>query len=258
MIGKTMMFNPFTGWPRRPEDIESDPAGILVWDGEEPLRSAVPAQAPAAEWLEREREAFEAWVKGQGLALCAVWNGFEYLSDGEPNGVIHMTTLTTRQKWYAWTARAALAATPAPQAVPADAQWLLHMAQEELKHPDPWPPVGAQAVAVAAASSAPAEQGEVERLRQIERGEVIQRLEDHLAWFKARAAPPAAQPAEPQRVGLSRLTDEQIRCGFRGFDGNAGLAKGQTAWQVWRNAAIWAQVMLGIPAPTGSAAPEAE
>lgn len=39
MIGKVMMFNPFNGHPRHPDDIKSDPAGILVWDGEEPLRA---------------------------------------------------------------------------------------------------------------------------------------------------------------------------------------------------------------------------
>ena len=36
----TMLFNPFTGKPRDPRDIASDPKGILVWDGEEPLRAA--------------------------------------------------------------------------------------------------------------------------------------------------------------------------------------------------------------------------
>lgn len=39
MIGKVMMFNPFNGTPRHPDDIRSDPAGILVWDGEEPLKA---------------------------------------------------------------------------------------------------------------------------------------------------------------------------------------------------------------------------
>jgi len=33
----TMLFNPFNGKPRRPEDIESDPKGVLVWDGSEEL-----------------------------------------------------------------------------------------------------------------------------------------------------------------------------------------------------------------------------
>ncbi len=39
----TMLFNPFTGTPRHPSDIASDPRGILIWDGEEPLRAANPA-----------------------------------------------------------------------------------------------------------------------------------------------------------------------------------------------------------------------
>ena len=46
MIGKTMLFNPFTGAPRHPDDIKSDPAGVLVWDGEEPLRAALSAALP--------------------------------------------------------------------------------------------------------------------------------------------------------------------------------------------------------------------
>jgi len=49
VIGKTMLFNPFTGSPRQPDDIKSDPAGLLVWDGEEPLRAATPPGAVAAE-----------------------------------------------------------------------------------------------------------------------------------------------------------------------------------------------------------------
>jgi len=39
-----MLFNPFTGTPRHPDDIKSDPDGILVWDGEAKLRAAKPAQ----------------------------------------------------------------------------------------------------------------------------------------------------------------------------------------------------------------------
>ena len=37
-----MLFCPFTGKPRHPSDIQSDPKGILVWDGEEPLRAYIP------------------------------------------------------------------------------------------------------------------------------------------------------------------------------------------------------------------------
>lgn len=42
-----MLFNPFTGKPRHPSDIESDPRGILIWDGEEPLRAAEKNAKPA-------------------------------------------------------------------------------------------------------------------------------------------------------------------------------------------------------------------
>lgn len=35
-----MLFNPFNGRPRRPEDIKSDPYGILIWDGVEPMKTA--------------------------------------------------------------------------------------------------------------------------------------------------------------------------------------------------------------------------
>ena len=36
----TMLFNPFTGKPRDPSDIKSDPEGFLIWDGEQRLRAA--------------------------------------------------------------------------------------------------------------------------------------------------------------------------------------------------------------------------
>lgn len=35
---KTMLFNPYTGRPRHPSDIASDPAGKLMLDPDEPLR----------------------------------------------------------------------------------------------------------------------------------------------------------------------------------------------------------------------------
>lgn len=38
-----MLFNPFTGKPRHPDDIASDPKGVLVWDEEEPLRAYKPS-----------------------------------------------------------------------------------------------------------------------------------------------------------------------------------------------------------------------
>ncbi len=35
-----LMFNPYTGTPRHPSDIASDPHGILLLDPEQPLRAA--------------------------------------------------------------------------------------------------------------------------------------------------------------------------------------------------------------------------
>lgn len=43
-MAKTMLFNPYTGKPRNPRDIQSDPEGILMLDPDEPMRSV-----PAAE-----------------------------------------------------------------------------------------------------------------------------------------------------------------------------------------------------------------
>lgn len=45
---KTMMFNPYTGRPRDPRDIASDPAGVLMLDPDEPQRAASPPVASTA------------------------------------------------------------------------------------------------------------------------------------------------------------------------------------------------------------------
>jgi hypothetical protein len=37
---KTMLFNPYTGNPRHPSDIASDPAGVLMLDPDMPLLAA--------------------------------------------------------------------------------------------------------------------------------------------------------------------------------------------------------------------------
>lgn len=37
MTKHTVLFNPFTGAPRQPFDIASDPEGLLIWDREEKL-----------------------------------------------------------------------------------------------------------------------------------------------------------------------------------------------------------------------------
>jgi len=46
-----MLFNPFTGQPRHPSDIKSDPQGVLIWDGKETLKAAAASQ-PAQEPVE--------------------------------------------------------------------------------------------------------------------------------------------------------------------------------------------------------------
>ena len=49
---KTMLFNPYTGKPRDPRDIASDPAGVLMPDPDEPLlatRASSSAQAVGAD-----------------------------------------------------------------------------------------------------------------------------------------------------------------------------------------------------------------
>lgn len=46
-MSRTMLFNPYTGHPRDPRDIASDPEGVLMVDPDEPLRAA-PAVTPGA------------------------------------------------------------------------------------------------------------------------------------------------------------------------------------------------------------------
>lgn len=46
-----MLFNPFTGTPRHPDDIKSDPDGFLLWDGEARLHSAQAAQPAQDGWI---------------------------------------------------------------------------------------------------------------------------------------------------------------------------------------------------------------
>jgi hypothetical protein len=47
-MSKTMLFNPYSGRPRNPLDIQSDPEGILMLDPDEPIRAA-PAPQPSAD-----------------------------------------------------------------------------------------------------------------------------------------------------------------------------------------------------------------
>lgn len=54
-MSKTMLFNPYSGRPRDPRDIQSDPEGILMLDPDEPLLAAAPT--PPAEAASAQREA---------------------------------------------------------------------------------------------------------------------------------------------------------------------------------------------------------
>lgn len=54
-----MLFNPFTGTPRHPDDIKSDPDGFLLWDGESRLKAAkaAPPAQPFA-WYDPSADRF--------------------------------------------------------------------------------------------------------------------------------------------------------------------------------------------------------
>jgi len=63
---RTMMFNPFTGKPRDPRDIGSDPSGAPIEDHDEPLYAARKAKPPKAS---NERDALR-WASA-ALAVVA-------------------------------------------------------------------------------------------------------------------------------------------------------------------------------------------
>jgi hypothetical protein len=66
--------------------------------------------AVGASWVhDAERRAFEAWMRGHCWALCATWNGKQYVSDTEQGGAVDPRAMRTRQLWAAWRDRAALA-----------------------------------------------------------------------------------------------------------------------------------------------------
>lgn len=58
----------------------------------------------------------------------------------------------------------------------------------------------------------------------------------------ARFIPDALAQSGAQGAVPAGLTDERIREGFRGYDMSIG-AKGQTSWQLWRDAVSWAWVV---------------
>jgi len=68
----TMLFNPFTGMPRHPDDIKSDPRGVLVWDGDEPLKAAAPTHRVNHLTAEREKALDEALAKVRAEVLRAI------------------------------------------------------------------------------------------------------------------------------------------------------------------------------------------
>jgi hypothetical protein len=60
-----------------------------------------------------DRRAFEAWMRGHCWALCARWDGRQYVSDAEQGGDVdpfaELRAMATRRLWAAWRDRAALA-----------------------------------------------------------------------------------------------------------------------------------------------------
>lgn len=58
---------------------------------------------------EAERLLFEAWMRGHCWALCAHWDGKQYVSDAEQGGELDPRAMATRRLFAAWRDRAALA-----------------------------------------------------------------------------------------------------------------------------------------------------
>jgi hypothetical protein len=66
MTDKVMLFNPYTGTPRHPSDIQSDPQGILVVDPEATMLRAAPKAQPVAQ---PDLSRLEPFVGGLGKAI---------------------------------------------------------------------------------------------------------------------------------------------------------------------------------------------
>jgi hypothetical protein len=64
-MAKTMMFNPYTGTPRHPSDIASDPAGLLILDDGEPLRAAPPQAQQAAPHPDTQDAERYRWLRDE-------------------------------------------------------------------------------------------------------------------------------------------------------------------------------------------------
>lgn len=110
---KTMLFNPYSGLPRHPSDIASDPAGALLVDPDEPLRAAPKATQAAIDVLaERQRQiSEEGWTPehddehggGQmaGAAACYAShvNARGWVLDGLEDGLNVYQTEPTPDAW---------------------------------------------------------------------------------------------------------------------------------------------------------------
>lgn len=70
-MAKTMLFNPYTGKPRDPRDIASDPEGKLIVDPDEPLRAASEIQITKCQFDEAWRGKCNAPATGQFCATHA-------------------------------------------------------------------------------------------------------------------------------------------------------------------------------------------
>ena len=67
---KTMLFNPYSGKPRHPSDIQSDPAGILMIDPDEPIRAYT--APPKAQPMSDEQLAVLIECRYQAMKWTAV------------------------------------------------------------------------------------------------------------------------------------------------------------------------------------------
>lgn len=74
---KTVMFNHYTGTPRHPSDIASDPEGLLILEPGEPLRAAAPQAAPAGaarvEWQPAPSDLADALKALLARCKCGVY-----------------------------------------------------------------------------------------------------------------------------------------------------------------------------------------
>lgn len=79
-----MLFDPYTGQPRHPIDIKSDPQGILIWDGEKPLKASKADTPPLPVQPAQEPVAFagiEIWVGGARITKHLTQTELHYARD---------------------------------------------------------------------------------------------------------------------------------------------------------------------------------